>query len=102
MMKLLQFSFVLLILITADGLAAAQPNAYTDPERCVAEIGALDRNLDGYISGSEIKGRGTIAKNVDTDGDGLISETEMSTACRSRIMEPLKRTIIAAADPNWG
>lgn len=62
---------------------------YTDPDKCVSEIGALDANGDGFVDNTEYSQYGKIDTNVDTDGDGTISEDEKVVACKAGAMEAL-------------
>ena len=89
-MKTLTMGLTTLMIMGMAGVANAQTSVYQDPDKCSAEVGALDVNNDRYISDAEIEGRGSISTNVDTDGDGRISQEEMTVACDNKLMEALK------------
>lgn len=69
--------------------AAHAKEMYTDPDKCVSEIGALDKNGDGYVDNTEHSQYGRIDTNVDTDGDGKISGDEKVVACKGGAMQAL-------------
>lgn len=62
----------------------------TNPDNCVADIGALDANGDGYVDNTEYASYGRVEMNVDTDGDGRISADERIVACREGALQALK------------
>ena len=89
-MKHLNIALASLLLVgAAGGVANAQNSPYLNAQECTSEVSALDVNSDGYVTSEEIRGRGTIETNVDTDGDGRISQNEMTVACNSKTMEAL-------------
>ena len=69
---------------------AQAKDMYTDPDKCVAEVGALDVNGDGYVDNDEYAAYGRVETNVDTDGDGRISGDEKVVACKDGAMQALK------------
>ena len=89
-MKLTSMTFAAAI---AAGLAfapvAQAKEMYTDPEKCIAEIGELDANNDGYVDNTEYSKYGRIEMNVDTDRDGRISNDEKVVACKAGAMQAL-------------
>ncbi|RIA55750.1 EF-hand domain-containing protein [Dichotomicrobium thermohalophilum] len=68
----------------------AQTSVYQDPERCVAEMSALDADGDGYLTDDEVGEYMTISTRVDTDGDGRISSEELVVACEQQLVEALE------------
>lgn len=89
-MKLLPTTLAVMMAagLSFASLAQAQ-EMYTDPDKCVSEIGALDANGDGYVDNTEYSAYGTIETNVDTDGDGKISNDEKVVACKGGAMKAL-------------
>ena len=88
-MKQINVALASLLLLGAAGAAQAQNNPFASPQECSANAVAADVNQDGYISGEEIRGAGTVETNVDTNGDGHVSVDEMTVACNSRTTEAL-------------
>ena len=74
----------------ASSGAIAQAQMYTDPDKCVAEISALDTNRDGFVDNNEMSAYGRVETNVDTNNDGRISNDEKVVACKNGVMRALK------------
>jgi Ca2+-binding EF-hand superfamily protein len=89
-MKSLTLGLSTLMLLGMMGFANAQSSVYQDPDQCKSEVGALDADTDGFVTEEEMADRGTIETNVDTDGDGKISQEEMVVACDNSLVEALK------------
>ena len=79
-MKLATIGLAALLSLGAMGAANA---AAGDTEECLAALGALDINGDGYLDKDELAGRAKIDANADSDGDGRISNAEQAVACRA-------------------
>jgi hypothetical protein len=91
MKDLLKFGIVPAVaLMGFAGVANAQSSVYQDPAQCNAEVMALDTDADGFVTGDEMGNRGTIATNVDTDGDGRISREEVTVGCDNSLVEALE------------
>ncbi len=75
--------------VAAMSPAFAQ-SVYSSPENCVAEVGKLDTNGDGYVDNTEASQYGRIETNVDTNGDGRLSADERTVACKSGLMDAFK------------
>ena len=58
-------------------------SAFAGPMNCVAEIGQLDANDDGYVTPDEASSVTGIMANVDIDGDGRISPQEAVVVCQT-------------------
>jgi len=58
-------------------------SALAGPMSCVAEIGQLDQNDDGFVTSNEATEFTGLMANVDVDGDGRISPEEAVVACRA-------------------
>jgi hypothetical protein len=58
-------------------------SAFAGPMSCVAEIGQLDANDDGFVSANEASGVTGVMANVDIDGDGRISPQEAVVVCQT-------------------
>ncbi len=78
----------LLSLAVVDAAKAAA--AYGDTEECVAALGALDADGDGYVDKAEQADKVKVEANVDGDGDGRISNAEQTIACRTGAISGLK------------
>ncbi|MBU1211337.1 MAG: hypothetical protein KJ587_08700 [Alphaproteobacteria bacterium] len=80
------------VMATSMALAtvAQAQEMYTDPDKCVAEVGKLDVDGDGYVDNNEYSAYGRIETNVDTDKDGKISGDEKVVACKGGAMQALK------------
>ena len=89
-MKSLNLGLSTLMLVGMMGYANAQQSVYQNPEQCKTEVSALDANADGYVDADEMGNRGTIATNVDVDGDGQISRDELVVACDNSLVEALE------------
>jgi hypothetical protein len=86
-MRIMSLGAAAIIAATTFGAAQAQK---VNPENCVANVAALDVNGDGYVDSQEMAQYGRIETNVDTDGDGRISNQETTVACRDGAMAALK------------
>lgn len=71
----------------AGGVTIANAAPFEDPELCVAEIGKLDVNNDGFVDNSEWPSISEVHRNVDVDGDGRISQDEKTVSCKEGIVE---------------
>jgi len=58
-------------------------SAFAGPMNCVAEIGQLDANDDGYVTPDEASDVTGVMANVDIDGDGRISPQEAVVVCQT-------------------
>jgi len=90
MNDLLKIAVVPFAVMSFSLAAHAQTSVYQDPDKCMADVTALDSDDDGYITGDEMGNRGTIATNVDTDGDGRISKDELTVGCNDKLVEALE------------
>jgi hypothetical protein len=70
------------------GVGNAAP--FADESDCVAKIGALDMNKDGYVDNTERAQYTNLETNVDTDKDGKISMDERTVACKSGAVKALQ------------
>lgn len=90
-MKLTNIALAALISAGAiGGFTTANAAPYTDPEMCVADIGKLDLNGDGFVDNTEMAEYDQIKTGVDTDGDGKISNEETTVACKNGAVDALK------------
>jgi hypothetical protein len=62
-------------------------SAFAGPMNCVAEIGQLDTNDDGFVTPDEASGIAGVMANVDIDGDGRISPQEAVVVCQTTAAE---------------
>ena len=84
-------AYVLAAACIALSFGSVQAQTRVDPDKCIAEIGALDTNGDGYVDGREFARYGQIETNVDTDHDGWISAEERTVACRRGVFRSLQK-----------
>jgi hypothetical protein len=63
---------------------------YSSTEECIAALGALDVDGDGYIDKAEQADNVKVEANVDSDGDGKVSNAEQTVACRTGAITGLK------------
>lgn len=89
-MEIFRASLAALILAATAGAATAANSVYANPDECKAQVGSLDANTDGFVSADEVPTPGVIQTNVDTDGDGKISQEEMVVACDNELLDALK------------
>jgi len=89
MKDLLKITLVPFALAAFTTAANAQANVYQDPDKCMAEMTALDSDGDGFITGDEMGTRGTIATQVDTNDDGRIAPEELTVACDNNLVQAL-------------
>lgn len=82
-----KYALMPLVMVAFTTPLSAQTQVYEDPERCVAEMSALDTDGDGYLTDDEVGEYMTISTNVDTDGDGRISREELVVACERGLVE---------------
>ena len=88
-MKLAAFGLVALLSLGVASAADAA-GAYASTEECLAAVGALDVDGDGYVDKGE---QGDVIKfeaSVDRDGDGRLSNEEQTAACRTGAVTALK------------
>ena len=52
------------------------------PMKCIANIGKLDTNDDGFVDNKERGAYSKVMVNVDVDKDGKISPDEAVVACK--------------------
>ena len=71
--------------IAATSAAAAQSTTFTDAEACIAAIGELDLNRDGYVDNHEASSFKRVETNIDVNRDGWISEEEKVVACEDGV-----------------
>ena len=88
-MKPIAFGLVALLLLGCASTADAA-GAYASTEECVAAIGALDADGDGYVDTSEQADIVKFEPSVDRDRDGRISNEEQTAACRTGAVTALK------------
>jgi hypothetical protein len=65
----------------SGGATAPQPNFRRDPSASQALFARLDKNKDGFLTGSELTSEEALTANwigVDRDTDGRISRSEFS------------------------
>jgi hypothetical protein len=62
-------------------------SAFAGPMNCVAEIGQLDTNDDGFVTPDEASDVAGVMANVDLDGDGRISPQEAVVVCQTTAQE---------------
>lgn len=90
-MKFSSFALAAALSAASFGVAnAASPTLTEDPRLCTSRVAALDVDRDTYVDAGEYETYGRIATNVDTDGDGRISENERVVACRDGALEALQ------------
>lgn len=77
-------------LLSLGAVGAANAAAYGSTEECVAALGALDVDGDGYLDKAEQADNVKVEANVDRDGDGRISNAEQTVACRTGAVTGLK------------
>ena len=85
-MKLASIGMALLLCVGAAHAAAP----YGSTEECLTALGALDVDGDGYVDKAELADNVRIEANVDSDGDGRISNAEQTVACRTGAVTGLK------------
>jgi hypothetical protein len=83
-------SIGLAALLSLGTLGAANGAAYGSTEECLAALGALDVDGDGYLDKAEQADNVKVEANVDRDGDGRISNAEQTVACRTGAVTGLK------------
>jgi len=88
-MKLASVGLAALLSLGAVGAANAAA-AYGSTEECLAALGALDVDGDGYLDKAEQADNVKVEANVDRDGDGRISNAEQTVACRTGAVTGLK------------
>jgi hypothetical protein len=90
-MKIMSLGAAAILAATTFGAAQAAQNTFAaNPENCVANVAALDLNGDSYVDSQEMAQYGRIESNVDTDGDGRISNQETTVACRDGALAALE------------
>jgi Ca2+-binding EF-hand superfamily protein len=77
-------------LLSLGAVGSAHAAAYGSTEECLAALGALDVDGDGYVDKAEQADSIKIDANVDSDGDGRISNAEQTVACRTGAITGLK------------
>lgn len=87
MYTLWKYAVLPLVLAAFVSPVNAQTQVYEDPQRCIAEMSALDTDGDGYLTDDEIGEFMTISTRVDTDGDGRVSQDELVVACEEGLVE---------------
>ncbi len=92
-MKLSHMALAALVTVGgATGISAvnaASPD-YVDPQLCVADVGKLDANGDGYVDSREYPNFSKIESDVDVNGDGRISAEERTVACKKGAVDALE------------
>ena len=63
--------------------AANAAAAYGSTEECLAALGALDVDGDGYVDKAEQTDSVRVEAGADSDGDGRLSNAEQTVACRT-------------------
>ena len=89
-MKLAHAAIASILILAPAGTAFAQQNVFTSPDECMNNALSLDANGDGFIDARERTGHEEIQTNVDTNGDGRISRSEMTVVCNSSTSDALK------------
>ncbi len=68
--------------LTTSSVYAANPPVPRGSMKCIANIGKLDVDNDGYVDNRESTRYSKIMTNVDVNKDGKISPDEAVVACR--------------------
>lgn len=91
-MKITTFAIAAAMTAASFGVASAQSGSSfkSDPSQCMANVGALDKNGDGFLDNSEMSAYGRVETNVDVNGDGRISAQEMTVVCRDGAAQALQ------------
>ncbi len=90
-MKISTFALAAAMTAASFGVASAQSGAFkSDPSQCMANVGALDKNGDGFLDNTEMSAYGRVETNVDVNGDGRISAQEMTVVCRDGASQALQ------------
>lgn len=88
-MKFTSVGIASLMVLGLASTVSAQDNRFQNPQQCVAEVGTLDANSDGFVDNTEYSQYGDIQTSVDTDSDGKISQDELTVACDSDLANSL-------------
>lgn len=89
-MKLAHAAIASLLILAPAGAAFAQQDVFTSPDECMNSALSLDANGDGFLDARERLGNERIQTNVDTNGDGRISRSEMTVLCNSATSDALQ------------
>ncbi|MEZ5925185.1 MAG: hypothetical protein R3D57_12460 [Hyphomicrobiaceae bacterium] len=83
-------SLATVVAISASSLAGVALAQTTSPEDCVAEIGKLDTDGDGFVMNNEASAYGEIGTNIDVDNDGRLSVEERTVACQNGLIQSMR------------
>jgi hypothetical protein len=89
-MKLAHAAIASILILAPAGTAFAQQDVFTSPDECMNNALSLDANGDGFLDAQERIGNERIQTNVDTNGDGRISQSEMTVLCNSATSDALQ------------